>query len=57
MQTLSGIGSPMSEQPVLKVFRAKRGSEQRIVAEINHSCTQVVAGPPIGVHLPQFFRA
>ena len=55
-KSLAWIGAPMSEQPILDVFGAKRLLEQRIVAQINHSCREIVAGFPVSVDLAKFLR-
>src|SRR5579871_33093 len=52
----AGAGAPMSQKPVLDVFRLQRLFEQRIVPEINHSERQVFARSPVGVNFLQFVR-
>ena len=46
----------MSEQPILEMLGAQRLLEQGIVMKINHSRAKVIAGSPISVNLPKFFR-
>src|SRR5260370_11158592 len=45
--------SPVSEEPVLDMFRSQRFLQQRIVLQIGHSQAQVVTCPPIGVDFLQ----
>ena len=48
----AGNCSPVAQEPVLDVLWLQRFSKQRIVLEINHSETQVLASAPIGMGFP-----
>ena len=51
---LPGIGTPVSEQPVLDVLGLQRLAQQRILPQVQHACAKIVTGTPVSVHLPQF---
>jgi hypothetical protein len=43
----------MSQKPVLDVFRLKRFPQERIVLQIDHAETQIIASAPVGMDLSQ----
>ncbi len=45
----AGTRSPMTEQPALDVLGPQRFGEKRIVQQINHPQTEIIAGPPVGI--------
>ena len=47
-------GAPVTEQTPLGVFKFERLLEQRVVAQVDHACRQVVAGTPVGVDVFDF---
>ena len=53
-ECLARIGTPVSEQPILEVLGAQRLLEQRIVAQVDHSGAEIVAGAPVSVDLAKF---
>ena len=52
---LPRVRTPVPQQPVLDVLRLQRLPQQRILPQIKHARAQIVAGPPVRIHLPQFF--
>ena len=56
-ESLTRIRTPMTQQPILKMFFTQRTLEERIVAEIDHPHRQVVARLPEGVRFSEFVRA
>ena len=48
-ESLTRIRTPMTQQPILKMFFTQRTLEERIVAEIDHAHAEIVAGTPIGI--------
>src|SRR4051812_18866469 len=49
--------APVSEEPVLNVFRFERFFQQRIVLQINHAETQEITSPPVSVNITQLVCA
>ncbi len=52
-----GTRSPVAEQTVLDVLRLQRFGEQRILAQVDHSQAEVIAGSPVDFGFAQFFRS
>jgi hypothetical protein len=46
----------MPQQPILEVLGPQRLFQQRVIMKVNHPRAQIVAGPPICVHLAELFR-
>src|SRR6266436_5386286 len=53
---LTGIRTPVPKQPILNVLWPQRLAEEGIRAKIDHARRQIIAGSPIGIHLPYFFE-
>jgi hypothetical protein len=51
----SGARSPMAQQTILDVLGLQRFGEQRVVAKVDHSQTEIVAGSPVDFGFAQFF--
>jgi hypothetical protein len=45
----------MAQQAILDVLGLQRFGEQRVIAKIDHSQTEVIAGTPVDFGLAQFF--
>jgi hypothetical protein len=56
-ETLAGIGAPMPKQPILAMLGAQRFSEQRIVPQVDHSSTKIIASSPVRVDLAKLVRS
>ena len=48
-------GSPVTQQALLDVLRLQRLAKQGIGAQIDHAAGQIIASPPVAVHLAEFF--
>jgi len=46
----------MAKKAIFKVLRLQRLAQQRIGAKIDHARRQIIAGSPVRIDLPQFFR-
>src|SRR5437667_10218725 len=55
-ESLTRIRTPMTQQPILKMFFTQRTLEERIVAEIDHAHAEIVAGTPIGIDCFELIR-
>src|SRR5215470_20398457 len=53
-ECLAGVGTPVTEQPVLEVFWTQRLAQKRICAQVNHPRAHVVARAPVRIHLSEF---
>jgi hypothetical protein len=50
-KTLAGIRSPMTDQTFLQVFYFERFSQQRVLAQVQHAETEIIASAPVCVDL------
>src|SRR6266576_1138193 len=51
----SGARSPMAQQTILDVLRLQRLGEQRVIAKVDHSQAEVIAGSPVDFGFAKFF--
>ena len=52
----AGAGAPVAEQPVLDVRRLQWLAQQRIVLQVDHARSEIIAGAPVSIDLPQVRR-
>ena len=50
-EALTGVRSPVAQQPRLGVLQAKRLPEQRVGLQVQHTQTEIEAGAPVRVDL------
>ena len=55
-ECLAGVGAPVPQRSILDVLRAERLLEERVVAKVDHPCTEVVTSAPVRVDLAKLFR-
>src|SRR5262249_1812369 len=53
----AGTSAPVSEHPILDVFRLQRFFQEWIGLQINHAERQVLARSPVGIGLSKLLRA